>query len=133
MYYMSFKSTTAVPGIAGSVRDEDIVTFDATTGTWAMFFDASDVGMTSSDLDAFHVRSNGTVLMSFSSDGTVIPGMTGGPDGELVDESDVFLFTPSSVGDTTAGTFSFYFDGSDVDLTTRRDDIDGVVEVADGS
>ncbi len=133
VYYVSFSSTTSVPGISGSVRDEDIVTYDAADDVWAMYFDASDVGLTSSDLDAFHVRANGTVLMSFSSDGTVIPGMTGGPEGELVDESDVFLFTPTSVGDTTAGTFTFYFDGSDVDLTSSGEDVDGLHEFADGS
>jgi hypothetical protein len=126
-------SSESVPGIAETVKDEDIVTYDPATGSWSMYFDASDVGITSSDLDAFHVRNDGAILISYSSDGMVIPGLTGGPDGELIDDSDIVLFTPTSIGDTTAGSFSFYFDGSDVGLTRNGEDIDGLYEFADGS
>jgi hypothetical protein len=59
--------------------------------------------------------------------------MTGGPNGTIVDDSDIVLFTPTSVGDTTAGSFSFYFDGSDVGLTTNGEDIDALYEFGDGS
>ena len=98
-----------------------------------MYFDASDVGLPSSDLAEFQVRLDGSVLMSYSSDGFTVPAMTGGPDGVLVDDSDIFLFTPTSLGDNTAGSFSFYFDGSDVDLTGYGEDIDGLFEFNDGS
>jgi hypothetical protein len=97
-----------------------------------MYFDASDVGITRSDLNAFHIRADGSVLMSYSSTLTV-PGLTGGPNGESVDENDVFLFTPTSTGDTTAGSLSFYFDGSDVGLDTSGEDIVGLHEFTDGS
>jgi len=98
-----------------------------------MFFDASDMGITTSDLNAFYVRDDGSVLISYSSDNMVIPGLTGGPNGEVVGDSDVFLFTPTSVGENTAGSFSFYFAGGDVGLTTSGEDIDGLHEFADGS
>ena len=132
LYYMSFDINTTVPGIGVEVRDEDIVVYDPATGNWAMHFDASDVGITSSDLVAFHIRADGTILMSYSSTITV-PGLTAGPAGETVDDTDLFVFTPTTTGDTTAGSFSFYFDGSDVGLDTSGEDIIGVHEFADSS
>ena len=50
-----------------------------------------------------------------------------------IDDSDIILFTPTSVGDVTAGEFTFYFDGSDVGLESSREDIDGLIEFDDGS
>ncbi len=90
------------------------------------------MGINSSDLNAFFVRDDGSILMSFSGSITV-PGITGGPSGTTVDDSDIFLFTPTSIGPDTAGSFSFYFDGSDVGLSTSGEDIDGLRERADGS
>ncbi len=132
LIYLSFTSGTSVPGIAGTVRDEDIVTYDSDTGVWALFFDASDVGITISDLNAFHVRSDGSVLMSFSSP-VSIPGLIGGPDGTGIDDSDLVLFEPTSTGDDTSGSFTFFLDGSDIDLTTNSEDIDGIFEFSDGT
>jgi hypothetical protein len=50
-----------------------------------------------------------------------------------VDDSDIVRFTPTSLGNTTAGTFSWYFDGSDVELTTNSEDIDAFDVLADGT
>ncbi len=52
--------------------------------------------------------------------------------GIAVDDSDVVRFTPTSLGSTTAGTFSLYFDGSDVGLTANGEDVDGVTVHPDG-
>jgi hypothetical protein len=131
--YVSEKSSESVPGIAFTVSDEGIVVHDPVTSSWLMFIVASDVGIATSDLDAFHVGGNDTVLMSFSSERMTIPGLNDDPDGELVDDSDVISFTPTSIGEATAGTFSFYFDGSDVDLTSSAEDVHGLFEFADGS
>ena len=72
------------------------------------------------------------MLMSFSSTIT-IPGLTGGPNGESVEDADVVLFTPTTTGENTAGNFTFYFDGSDVELNVPSEDIIGLHEFADGS
>jgi hypothetical protein len=70
--------------------------------------------------------------MSFSSE-VSIPGMTGGPDGTTIDDSDVILFNPISTGEDTAGSFGFFLDGSDIDLTANGEDIDGLYEFSDGT
>jgi len=123
--YMSFTTNTAVPGV-GTVRDDDIVSYDPATGTWEWIFDGSDVGIGSTDINALSVLANGTIVMSFNAAFTV-PGVGS------VDDSDLVLFTPTSLGSSTAGTFSLYFDGSDVGLTANGEDIDGVEVLDDGS
>ncbi|MBT8250665.1 MAG: hypothetical protein KJN81_10415, partial [Acidimicrobiia bacterium] len=130
-YYLTFTSGTTVPGL-GSVQDEDIVTYDPSTGSWAMYFDGSDVGIAPGEINAIHIRDDGSILMSLDSDMSV-PGIIGGPDGTNVDESDVFLFTPTSTGTNTSGTFSFHFDGSDMGLAARSEDIDAIYEFSDGT
>jgi len=123
--YISFKGTAQVPGV-GTVRDEDIVSYDPNADSWSMHFDGSDVGIASTDVDAFSIRADGSIVISFNSSSFSVPGLVGGPTGTTVDDSDLILFTPSSTGLTTAGTFTFLFDGSDVGLTSNGEDIDGV-------
>jgi hypothetical protein len=130
IYYLSFGTQAEVPGV-GIVSDEDIVTYDAGTDTWALFFNGSDVGLDLTNLDAFHVRSDGSILMSVASTFTV-PGLTGGPSGEVAEDLDVILFT-GTTGPATSGSFSFHFDGSDVGLGASGENIDGLYEFADGS
>ena len=89
-----------------------------------MYFDGSDVGVTS-DIDAFFRMPDGTILLSVDADGAV--GTFG-----AVDDSDIIRFTPTSLGPTTAGTFSWYFDGSDVGLSTTAEDIDAIGFAPDG-
>jgi hypothetical protein len=86
------------------------------------------------DLDSLNIRGDGSILMSNSANGGFkVPGLEGGPRGEFVDDSDLFLFTPTSTREVTAGSFSFLFDGSDVGLDDNDEDIDGVFEFEDGS
>ncbi len=115
--WMSFRSNTAVPGV-GTVTDEDIVSYDESTGIWALEFDGSDVGIGSLEISGMAVLPGGDIIMSFTAAGTV--------GGIAVDDSDIVQFTPTSLGTTTAGTFSLYFDGSDVGLTANGEDIDGL-------
>jgi hypothetical protein len=49
-----------------------------------------------------------------------------------VDDSDVIRFTPTSLGTTTAGTFSSYLVGANVGLTTDNEDIDAIDFAPDG-
>jgi PKD repeat protein len=128
LYYLSFSTNTALPGI-GTVSDEDVVTYDAGTGQWALYFDGSDVGLASTDVDALEVRANGALILSFDSATFAVSGLTGGPSGTTVEDSDLILFTPATTGATTSGGFSFLLDGSDLGLTTDNEDIDAVDEL----
>ena len=68
---------------------------------------------------------DGSILLSFVSATTI-------PDVGNVDDSDIVRFVPSSLGASTAGTFEWYFDGSDVGLTTNGEDIDAIAIVQNG-
>ena len=68
-------------------------------------------------------------------DGSILFSITGTgqtPDGDLVDDSDILKFVPTSIGSTTSGTFEMYFDGSDVGLSARGEDIDSLFVAANG-
>ncbi len=130
--YFSFKTTTTLPGI-GSVANEDIVAFDTGAGSYTLRFDGSDVGLTGTTLDGFCLLPDGDILMTFASV-VSIPGLIAGPGGgSTVDDSDVVTFTPSSLGPTTSGFFTFTFDGSDVGLTTDSEDVDALAVDSAGS
>ncbi len=122
LLYVSSTTGGTVGGVA--FADEDILLLNRFTGAWSMYFDGSDVGVTS-DVDAFAILSDGSILMSLDVDAIV--GALG-----TVDESDIIQFTPTSVGTNTAGTLSIYFDGSDVGLSTSSEDIDAVDFAPDG-
>jgi hypothetical protein len=107
--------------VAG-VRDEDILSFDGTN--FAMFFDGSDVGVGGLNLDAFHIVVTNTILMSFDNAATI--GSLG-----TVDDSDIVQFDATSLGDNTAGTFTFFFDGSDVGLDTKGENVDAIELLSD--
>ena len=115
----------ATLGSLGTVNDEDIVVLDPATGAYSWLFDGSDVGI-SGDVDAFDVLEDGRILMSFDGN-TTITGI-----GTLAD-TDVVEFTPTQLGATTAGTFTWKFDGSDVGLSTNTEDIDALFFLTDGS
>ncbi len=121
--WMSFRSNTAVPGV-GTVADDDIVSYDQGTGLWQKEFDGSDVGLSGLEISALAILPDGDLLLSFTAAGTV--------GGLAVDDSDIVRFTPTSMGPTTAGTFSLYFDGSDVALTSNSEDVDGIAFHSDG-
>ena len=129
LWYLSFTSTTAIPGL-GNMDSADVVSYDSGSNTWALYFDGSDVGVTT-NVDALHVLSDGDLVLSFDAALTV-PGLVGGPSGTSVDDSDLVIFDFITSGASTTGTFSFIFDGSDVGLTTSDEDIDGVYEFPAG-
>ena len=120
--YLSTSEWGEVDGI--SFTDEDIMAFDTATGEWSKFFDASDVGLRWNDLDAFTFMEDGSILMSFNSPRRF--------DGRWIDDSDIIRFIPETLGSNTSGTFEYYFDGSDVDLRSRFEDIDALHMMADG-
>jgi hypothetical protein len=107
-----------------AVDDSDVIRFDATSlgqttsGTFSMYFDGSDVGLTTSgeDLDAFELLADGRIVLSTTGSASVA-GVSGAAE-------DLLLFTPSSLGAITSGTYTMYFDGSDVGLTNSNENID---------
>lgn len=118
---------SSTSGTAGGIpfADEDILIKDMATGAWALFIDGSDIGLANTDIDAFELLADGTVLLSFDTAFT-LSGFGG------VDDSDILRFTPTSTGSTTAGTWSWYFDGSDVGLSTNDEDVDAFALLPDG-
>ncbi len=128
----TLKSTDGSPNLASD--DSDIVKLavrgDGLYG-YSTHFDGSDVGLSSDaeDVDAFAFRADGSILIS-TTGAFSVPAPGGGT---LAGSGhDLLLFTPTSLGDTTAGTWSLYFDGSDVGLTTTNENIDAVAELSDG-
>lgn len=118
-----FTSTTTLPG-GLTVENEDIAAFNTGTGQWSLYFDGSDVGLSSFAINALAVDANGDLLISLTAAGTV--------GGISADDSDILRFAPTSLGASTAGTWSLHFDGSDVGLTTSSEDIDAIAIAPDG-
>lgn len=123
--YISPLSSGTVAGV--SFSDEDILTLNQSTGVWSTYFDGSDVGLSSINLQDFHLNADGSLLLALSNPITL-------PGAGLVDDSDIVRFVPTSTGSNTAGTFSLYFDGSDVGLeeTNGSEEIDGVAIAPNG-
>ena len=109
---VSTRGSFSVSGVSG--RDEDIVEFtptslgSSTSGSWALYFDGSDVGLTGSgeDVDGVGVDSAGKIYLSTTGNFSV-SGVSG-------KDEDVFVFTPTTLGSSTSGTFdsTLFFDGS---------------------
>jgi hypothetical protein len=120
---LSFDEPGSVGG-AGAVDDSDIVRFEATSlgtftaGSFFLYLDGSDVGLTTDaeDVDAVELLAGGQILVS--STGAV------GVSGVSAADEDLVAFTPTSLGTNTAGSFSLYFDGSDVGLGDSGEDVD---------
>jgi hypothetical protein len=112
--YLLFVPDANVTLSSVAFTPQDIIAFDFATDTYSMYLDGSDVGVTQR-IDAVHVMPSGQVLLSFDAQMT-IAGLTGGPNGTTVEASDLVRFVPTSIGPTTAGSFVFAFDGSDVGI-----------------
>jgi hypothetical protein len=121
--YLSFKKTATLPG-GLTVANEDIVEFDGTNFT--LVFDGSDVGLASTNVDALAIIGTNEILLSFRAPET-IPGITG-----TVQDTDIVKFTATQLGDTTSGTFEFFFRGSDFGLSPTAEDIDAIDVHPDG-
>jgi hypothetical protein len=85
---------------------------------FGMYFDGSDVGLTTDaeDVDAVETLANGRLLLSTAGSLTIT--------GLNAADEDLVGFRPTSLGRRTAGSFGLYFDGSDLGLTTNAEDVD---------
>jgi hypothetical protein len=123
IHYLSLAEDGSVDGI--SYADEDVLAFNTSSSTWSMIIDGSDVGLALNDIDALHRLPDGSFLLSLERGQTV--GTLG-----TVDDAEMVRFIPTSLGDTTAGTFEKYFDGTDVGLAAGGEDVDGFGFTPDG-
>ena len=127
-----------MPGLTGgpsgtSVDDSDIVRFTPTSlgantaGSFNFYFDGSDVGLTTSNeaLDAIDIAPDGRLVISTSGAASA-SGASG-------DDEDLLIFTASSLGSVTAGSFALRFDGSDVGLSAGDEDLDAACDTSAGS
>lgn len=117
VFYISSTSGGTVDGIKFS--DEDILAFSTLRQQWTLLIDGSDIGLGSTDINAFHWRPDGTMLLSVNSP-VSLPGLG------TVDDSDIVRFIPQTLGANTTGTFELFLRGADVGLTTNDEDIDAI-------
>ncbi len=121
--YVSPQTAGSIAGIQFS--SEDILAYDVDTSTWSLYFDGSDVGLSSTNVDAFAFAGDGSLLFSTSTTVSALPGLS-----QPVEDVDVVRFVASSLGTNTAGTFRFRLDGSDVGLTADGgEDIDAIAHI----
>ena len=129
--YLSTSDGGIVDDVAYS--GEDLLGFDLDTGEWSLLFDGSDVGLAGQDVTAFAWLPDGSLLVALGDDVYLSalnrPAERGGVN---VDNSDILRFEPTSLGEETAGTWSLYFDGSDVDLKMPLEAIQALTVLADG-
>ena len=114
--FVSTVSNGSVAGV-GSYNKEDILKYDIGSGTWSMFFDGSEAGLNdrSGDINAMHIGNEAAaddIYMSFERKLSPVPGLGN------VAASDIVHYNGS--------TFSLYFEGSDVGLSTSGEGIDGL-------
>lgn len=113
---LSFSNSSGnVPGV-GTLDDSDVFRFlptstgPNTAGSFALIFDGSDVGLTTSgeDVDAIAVSADGNLIVSTAA-GFSVNGVSG-------KDEDMIEFTATQFGANTSGSWSMFFDGTDVGL-----------------
>ncbi len=109
--YITPRKAGTINGIRYSPAD--ILAFDQAAETWSLFFDGSAVGLPAKGIDAFYLNDDGSILLSLFA-----PGKINGLG--KVDDSDIIRFIPTAAN---SGLFEWYFDGSDVGLTTKAENI----------
>jgi hypothetical protein len=125
---LTFHLATTVPGV-GAVDTMDIVRFipaslgeNNTAGTFEWYFKGANVGLRPSSqasgerVDALSFLPDERLLVSTSGNFSV-PGVTG-------TDEDLIAFTATSLGESTNGSWQFYFDGSRIGLSDGGDDED---------
>ncbi|NEQ50314.1 MAG: cadherin repeat domain-containing protein, partial [Leptolyngbya sp. SIO3F4] len=121
-FLFSVNNNTRVDGV--TYTEQDILQFDGTE--FSLFFDGSNVLPGGFQINAFDVISDTEILFSFAQPFSL-------ENGEVIDDSDIVKFTATNLGSNTAGSFSLYFDGSDVGLDSRGERIDALVGLPVGS
>ena len=118
---MAFNSTVKLRNATNALityEPHDVARFvpssvgPTTTGHFAVYFDGSDVALSTSTekIDALGRRADGALLISTSGAATVKNGSVN----LNAQDEDLLAFTPQTLGTTTAGTWSTAFDGTAV-------------------
>jgi hypothetical protein len=123
-----------------SFSDADILrlAIGAAGFSYTIHFDASDVGLAASseDVDAFDLLPDGSILVSTTGSFSVssqYASPEAGSGATLTGHGeDLLRFTPTSLGETTTGTWSLAFDGSVQGLSGSSARIDAVAQLDDG-
>ena len=132
---LSFAQNLTVPGVPGVVAAADVVRFaptstgSTTAGTFAMYFDASDIGLTTTNenIDAIEWFDFVTFqVFYFSTDGafsTTVPSVTTGQDEDVTG-----CLVVSTGANTVCGSFAPVIDGADpgVGLAADSEDLNGL-------
>jgi hypothetical protein len=124
---LSFTAPGTIPGVAGTTDDSDIVRFvptslgATTAGTFELWFDGSDVGLTTNNEDVDAIDVDGTFLYISTLGAASVPGLVGSHA-----DADILRIDLTSTGATTAGTWAVYADMSDVGLSTSNENVDGL-------
>jgi len=117
-FYMSFSrnSGTPVPDL-GVAMDEDIVIYHAGKFSWLLH--GSDIGLgndgNGEDIDAMHMLSPNSLLIS-TQGAAKVPGVAGAKAQDI-------LRCDGTFGPTSSCTWSMYFDGSKVGLSSSSENI----------
>jgi hypothetical protein len=129
--WLTFMDHVFIPQLNTWAYRRDIVARNVTTGKWSLVLDGADLSFDLYIIDGMARLPDGSILLSFTESSNIF-GMIGGPNGTQLDDSDIVRFIPTSLGPNSAGSLVFYFDGSDVGLTTDNEDIDAITVTSSG-
>jgi hypothetical protein len=117
----SFALSAGLSGSVGGIAYDtnDILVYSPISNHWSRIFDGARVGA-NRGLSAFAFTHDGNLLLSFARRISNLPGLG------QVEPQDIVQFTPTVPGDFTAGTFTWFLDGSDVGLKTTAENIDAL-------
>jgi TolB protein len=117
--------SAAAPGTVDGLAFDaaDVLRYEPQSDAWSLHFDASDVGLGG---NVSGLATDGNALLLAFKANTTVPGV--GP----VTPRDVVRFQPTSLGATTAGTFSLFFRGATWGLTTTGEKLDALGRAPDG-
>jgi hypothetical protein len=120
-----YRTTAAGRGATLAARGEDVLRFkftrtgETSRGTWSMYLDGSDIGLTAASENIDALATAGRQLLVSTSGAVSVKGAAAA--GE-----DVLRFRPARFGETSRGTWGVYFDGSDVGLGGLAENVVGL-------
>ncbi len=131
---LSFSGLAIVPGV-GITTERDLVRFDEDKAAWSLVFDGAIAGLAKARISALAVLPSGQMLITFAED-VEIADLYGGPNGPLVEPTDVVMFEPPPGLGLPPRPVElvpiFYFHGRSVGLDTAAEAIDALHVLADG-